>query len=665
MRTRQLLPSAIYVLTMLLVVLTASSACAAPATISLRSTRQILLADGKHTTDIIAEVKDSSGRPAQDVEVQFNTTLGNFTQSRVLAFGGRASTQMTSAPIAGTAHITATVASNGLSGVSNPIDVVFTDDPDATFEGNAYIQVVGASYLAYSVSDRMIEAHGKEGGAKLQFRNFEVSADRMQLECTDQALIRATGHITLKRGKKILLAERLYYSMQSGQGYAMTEIDGRLTPVTIGGENLIITPLTTPIPTSYQHLRELQVKMVIVAKSITYFPGDRLQFRRPHFYQDQVQLYTLPYYELPLNSEQLFSDHFISVGTSGFGLELPFYYNLTPRSSGIVYLRHQPQIGRSSFATQPGWSIDMVQGYSSMGGTDNRYDGAYGFTGLTRSDWGFRWSHNQEFSQASQGSFYFDFPNHDSLFSSANLTHQMKNFRIGTNLAAGQTFTGSPTTSLRTNTYAESNPAHLLGSKTVMFTVGTRYSMGSYDSRDPLLAKQSDSTEEITMRAFTRPWRMGSRTTLSDSVTVGHLWSQHQGSGLIGLATLSLDHALQGGGAVNLTYDLVDRPNTFIGASGKQRVSLTYSVAQSKHITVSMFGSAYLDSNEAAFLADMSYRIDKNYRLLLSATAQKYGGESYQDLEFTLGRRIGIRELQLTYSTFNHRISFDFTATRF
>ena len=49
-------------------------------TLSLRSSRSTLLADGKQSTDIIAEVRDSSGRIAgSGVSVQFQTTLG--TQS--------------------------------------------------------------------------------------------------------------------------------------------------------------------------------------------------------------------------------------------------------------------------------------------------------------------------------------------------------------------------------------------------------------------------------------------------------------------------------------------------------------------------------------------------------------------------------------------------------
>src|SRR5581483_6933791 len=278
---------------------------------------------------------------------------------------------------------------------------------------------------------------------------------RLQVRC-DDLIVRASDNVVLKRGGHVFRASRLYYSLQSGQGYAIAELDDKLQPVVLSGERLRVEASPTPIPSSYMIFPELQVKLVIVARAITYFPGDRLQFRRPKFYQDQGQLLSLPYYELSLNSTELFSDQFISLGTSGFGLELPFYFNLSPRSTGIVYLRHQQQLGRSYYATDPGWSLDLVQGYSAQG--SRRFEGAFGFTGLTRSDWGFRWTHSQEFNTATQASFYLDFPHHEGYFSSTNFSQQARAFRWGANIASGQTFTGPSASSFRSDVYVETQP---------------------------------------------------------------------------------------------------------------------------------------------------------------------------------------------------------------
>ena len=216
--------------------------------------------------------------------VQFQTSMGTLSSLTVPAFGGVARTRLTS-NVVGTARISAFAPGYG---VSQPIEINFTDDPEAIFGGNSYITAVGNSYLAYSATDRVIDAQGKNAGAKVTYRNIEVSADRIQLRCEDN-LIRAAGAVTLRRGKVELKAERLYYSLVSGQGYILAERNGHGQIFFLSGENLIEQP-TTPIPNTYLLFPELQVKLMIVARGITYFPGDRLQFRRPRFFQDQAQI---------------------------------------------------------------------------------------------------------------------------------------------------------------------------------------------------------------------------------------------------------------------------------------------------------------------------------------------------------------------------------------
>ena len=131
------------------------------------------------------------------------------------------------------------------------------------------------------------------------------------------------------------------------------------------------------------------------------------------------------------------------------------------------------------------------------------------------------------------------------------------------------------------------------------------------------------------------------------------------------LASLALDHTIPGGGNINLSYDFVTRPASQLVSNGKHRISLTYGLSAGKRFEATFFGSAFLDQSDASFLADVSYKLDRNWRLIAGATLQQFAGESYRDLEFTVGHRIGARELQLTYSTLLKRISLDFTATRF
>lgn len=660
MRSAIKAPVILLVSLMLMMGLRLPRAFAAGAAIQLTATRTTLLADGKQTTTLRALVRDSTGRYAPEgTNVNFQISGGGTLSPPVAqTHGGYATVTLTSSPIAGISYITAT----GGGGVSQTLEILFTDDPSATFQGNNYMLASSSSYLAYSATDKVIEAIGKDGGARIAYRNLEISADRMQLRCSD-LILRARDNVTIKKAGKTIKLNRLYYSLQSGEGFAVGELDGRLQTLEIAGENLRIQASRTPIPTSYINFPDLQVKLNIVARSITFFPNDRLQFRRAKFYQDEVQILSLPYYELGLNSQELFSDQFISVGTSGFGLELPVYYDLSPRTSGVVYLRHQQPLGRGYYTTEPGWAIDVLQGYSSLG--DHRYEGSYGFTGLTRSDWGFRFNHNQEFNSRTQASFDLQFPRHDSIFSSVNFSHQLQAFRLGGNYSGGQTFTSDHTTSSRGDLFVETVPHPFFHSRDYAYTFGTTYTDGQTRSTLSGVTNYHESSENVNLRVFAKPIPIDKRTSFTNSFSLGHTWSDTGGTGATALATLGLDHTLPGGGSINVTFDYVNQPSGVYNASGRERLSATYNLQSRKRFSAFIFGSMYLDANEASILADATYRLDSRWRFIGAVTLQRFGSDSYSDIEFIVGRRIGARELQFGYSTLKQRFSFDFTATRF
>ena len=641
---------------MLLAALNVNNAHAAPA-VSLRASKSTLLADGKQQTELFVNLQGAG--LTNSVEVTFTTTKGTLRDTHVRAYGGVAHTTLTSSPVVGIAEITAFIP----GAVSNTVSIEFTDDPEATFEGNNYMLITAKGYLAYSATDKVIEAQGKDGGTRLTFRNFELTADRLRLECNDHANIRASGNVTFRRGKNVIHGLKLNFSLANNEGQAIAEIDGKLQAVKVGGSHLTLTPDALPAPSSRYIFPDLQIKLVINANSITYFPGDRLQFHRARFFQDQAKILELPYYELALNSDQLFSDHFISVGTRGFGLDLPFYYNLTPTNSGIIDVHHGQQVGRSFFATNPGFGVDVMQGYSAQG--DKRFEGAYGFTNLLSSNWDFRWQHSQLFGSNTQTSMYVDFPHHDSVFANTNISQQTKTLRYGLNVSESQAFTSDQSNTFHNDIYVETQPHRLLHSNDFNYVVSTSYSTSRFTAHDVASIPYHDTSEQVSFRAYTRPFKLDTRTTLTNSFSAGQLWDGPTNTGVLGLATLSLDHTLSGGGAINLTYDFATRPQHILDSGGKHRVSLAYNVTNNKHVQLSVFGSTYLDAADSSLFADAAYRLNKDWRILTQATIQRSQGQTYKDLEFTLGRRIGARELELTYSTYNKRISFDLTATHF
>ena len=306
----------------------------------------------------------------------------------------------------------------------------------------------------------------------------------------------------------------------------------------------------------------------------------------------------------------------------------------------------------------------MVQGYSQQG-EGSRYEGAFGLIGMTRSDWGFRWTHNHEFNQSSQATMYLDFPQHNSVYSSVTYNQQSKKFRWGSNLSAGQTFYSPIDNSVRGDIYAETQPRTLLGNKNFLYTLGSNVSRVTNRSSNTDFGNYNETTQTLGMRAFSRPMRLDTRTSLTSSFSLGNQWTSLGRNGLTALATMSLDHTIPGGGTLGFSYDLVQQPAGQYVSTGNHRLGLTYNVVATKKMQVSFFGSAYMDAPDASFLADFAYRLNNDWRVLSAVTLQRFAEQSFQDIQFTIGRRLGARELQLTYSTFNKRISLDLTATRF
>jgi hypothetical protein len=645
---------------LLLTVMAVGTVGAAPAIVILHATQDIILADGKAQVTIWAEVHDSNGRPINGATVEFQTTAGTLSQTRSSAFNGRAETRLTSGVQPGVAHITAIVEGADV-GVANPLDIQFTDDPEETLAGNSYFLATG-SYVAYSPLDHVIEAHGENGSARLTYRTFTLTADRYQLKCDDTAILRAYNHIVMRRGKDVIHAIRLYYSLVTGDGFAVAEVNGQLHNVQISGVHMTLKPIPTAIPTSYVSLPDLQQKLIVAARSISYLPGEKLQFRRPRFFQDGTQIMALPYYEMPLNSQELFSDHFLSVGSRGLGLTVPYYYSLSPTGSGVLTLSHQEPLTRGYSTSEPGWSLDMLQSYSGNG--VRRFDGNYGFTGLLHPDWGFHWSHSQELNPNTQGSFYLDFPQHDSVNANVSLTQQEHAFRVGLNLSAGDQFALGGESNLRSEAYAETNPHQLIGMKGLQYVFTTRVVGAAVNSPDPVLRAQGQSLAETAVRAFTRPVHLDKQTTVTTSVTLGQIFSVAKQSGTEGIADISLNRRLAQNSILSLAYDYDSVPGAvLLAAGGKHRASLVYQFTASKHFQATLFGSSYLDSPSRSLVADMAYRLNSNWRVLFSATVEQDYGLGYKDFEFTLGRRIGARELELSYSTYYRRIFFDLTTT--
>lgn len=633
-------------------------------TIRLTASRYTILNNGKDATEIIAEPRDSTGSPMPEgSEITFNSNLGTFAPASVVRVQSGIARVRLSSQQKGTATVRAITTGGGFA----QFDIQFTDDPAETFQGNVYVNIQSTGSLLYSAGDRIIEAIGRtqgedekaRPGALITYRGIEVIADSLQIDCQTNTL-RARGHVTARVGKNRMSCNKLYLPLLGGDGFAIADVDNRLGPVKVLANSLKLEPMDHPIPPRYLQLEDLAgAKLAITARQIMYFPGQKLQFKRPRFYQDGQLLVSMAFYQLGLYSTAVLSDQFMSLGTTGLSMDIPIYYDLTPGSTGIFHVRHGEKSGRSSYAFQPGWSLDLVQSYATVKGS-SRYTGEMGLTGVSGNDWGFRWSHSQEFDQDTRATLFLDTPQHKSVIGAASVMHQFGALTGGLNFSANRSMTGIPSNGMEGSLYLETIPRKM-GKSGYMMAIGATSSTMSQRTGDYQIRSLS---QDLHTRFYSNPFKIDKKTTVSNYMTVGQAWNNTGSSGLTMLTSITANHSIRPGANLNVTYDY-SRESTTLGGMGNHRLSANFLASAGNKWSMYLYHSRLLDGPSSSTTGDFNFTFAPRWRMALTATMQQYSFSKYQDIEMGIARSIGGRDLVISYSTYNHRIFFNIEASRF
>jgi hypothetical protein len=528
--------------------------------------------------------------------------------------------------------------------------------------------VRGTASTIYYPGLRILEASGRTTGepsgsglpgASITYRNIQVFADSIQLDCNSN-VVRARGHVRIVKGGKRLECSKLFFPLSTGDGFAITEQGNKIKPVRVKSSDLAIDIPPNGVPTQLLELEDLsQQTQMVVAKEVRLYPGDKLQFNRPKFYQEGQALFSMPMYSMALFSNTLLSEQVVSVGSQGIGVDMPLYYDLSPVSMGLFHIRHGEQNGRSSFATRPGWSLDMTQAYNSNGG-NRRYTGEVNITGMSRPDWGLQWNHSQELDPDTMASFDFDLPQHRAVFAQANLTRQWSGLRMMANLSGNRSISGISSSGVQGDLTLGTMPkkvgktgylmsfnadANVIHSQTLGFTNGI-------------------ASQGVSMQLTSQPFKLGKATNVTNYMTFGNIWANGGRGGANITSNLTLNHIFSPTASMMLAYDYQKQPLTLLG-TGNHKVSTMLRMSGGSKWDLFLFGSMMLDERNSTLVSDINYVIAPRWHLSLSSTIQQFSTASYRDFSLGIGRTVGGRDIVISYSTFNHRFFFDLQASRF
>lgn len=598
----------------------------------LSANPQSIVADGKSTAMIGAEVRDPDGNLVADgTLVNFSTSAGA-VDSAVQTRAGVARARLRSSSTPGAAIVSASLATGGAVA---QIRVDFVPE-GSEFRGESHLTLVSSGYLVYHPGERIVEAMD---GIRIYHRGLTIEAASAQVDL-GRAVVRARHRVggtpvTISRGGKVVQASQLYYGLSDMQGQLVTTTNDKVERLSLNGRDLSTSSENLGDTKMLDFVSLEESEMVVMAKAMTIKPGEEIHLRQARVYVGDTKVISLPLHVIPLRPSGG-SRRLITLTSSGVRLDIPIYYSLTPNSTGSFQVRHQRQAGWGYYGAQPGWSLDLVQDYTFGG--DAR--GSLGIDRILGGEWGAHWSHEQQFGNATRLYSYFDYPAHRDLFGSMSLSHSLKNSVLGMSLYASQVRSGND--SVSGDLYIQSRPKPLVG-KYADYSISARTTYSSYTGTDG-----DKMGFGVQGQLLGRTLKLTPSTNFRASATVGHDWGGRS-NGLTGYATASLFQRLGQTSSLGLTYSYTRDPG-IISTLGRHSLNATGYLNGSSPWSASFFSTIGLDGDLFSSFGDVYYQLRPDLRLGVIGTYQQFGGADYGDLELAVGKKIWNQEFLVVYS---------------
>lgn len=667
-----------------------------PAAVDLTASPSVIMADGQSTTIITAQVSSSAGHTVPDgTLVRFTTTSGTLSASSVAVTAGIARITLTSSPLAGTAVVTATFLGAG-GGASGQVTVEFTNDKDLANSDRGdeeWIRVSSKEYLEYSADDQIIDAAAPKHGTHMSYQGLSIDADALQVDIQAE-VVHARNAIVRRGDKELIDAALLSYNLVSHDGHAIvTDAPDQRTVgnVVLSGPDLKATP-EPPAGGSgdtsdrYSFADISASRVLIVASDVAVKPNDVIQLKHASIFVDSKKVVSMPYQVMPLSTNQIFGQQLLGYGTDGLIVNVPYYFSVSPTNTGTLYLRSEAASEQNGtfYTGRTGLSLDMDENY---GASDGPSHGDFQLMGLTRGDWSASWTHSQTFGPTTRGYFYFDSPEHRGLLASGNLIQQFPHLSFNLNASESTTpsVDGYSSNSRTLDAYFQTDPHRLFGTgKTGLDAVGLLTAQNNQTNiglPGGGSTNTSDDTRGAGLRFFTPTLSLDRKTTLTDSLNFEQDYSQTtKTSGLTAQVNLAATKRLGPTTSTTFTYSFVhnpflaqphlaELPNAavlLLNPVDRHDFNLSFLTGPPSGKWNFTFVTSYeMPTQSQSVSATMNYRLSPVWHVGVDDYLDKLGIFTFQDLEFSLSRRIGNRDFVLSWDTIYHRFQFNLAAGQF
>ncbi|MEN6521415.1 MAG: Ig-like domain-containing protein [Armatimonadota bacterium] len=609
-----------------------------------------IIADGKSIATIGAEIRDSDGNLVPDgTLVSFSSSLGTI-QSSVSTTAGVARARLSGGTVTGTATVSAWVTQGGAVGQVK-VELLA---PGTEISRQSFVTIASKSYLVYDPAKMVIQA---SGGATVMHRGLMMNADEIEfdlqagiIKCRQSA---GGKIIKLSRGNKSLQVCALYYRVEDMKGKAIIESEtGNMERVSIRGADMAIEPDTDNLSPVIFNFSDISMSDVLMkASSITVRLKDEIHFRHAQVYVDGKKVLSVPLHVLELDSSKSQSSQYVGWGANGLKVDVPLYYSLSPSSTGALHVRRGQQSGWGFYSGNSGWSLDLVQDYT----TDTGGEGNLELNGVTSGEWGANWHFNQQYDSGSRVYSYLSFPAHKDLFGMINLSKPLGKSSLGLNIYGNkyQDQKGSVSTDL----YLQSQPKPIAGGAANYVLLGrTSYATGNDSSNDGVGAGAQ-------MQVYGKPVTFSKRAGLTNTLTIGQDWGGER-SGFSLLGNSSFNYRIGKTSSFGLVYSYTRDPS-YSDLSGRHRLSANIMYMPSTLWQARIYSTQMIDTPQSSTFADVSYRLFPTWRINLLQTFQSYDKYDYSDTEIALCKEIQDHEMMLIWSKSRNRFRVEFNVGQF
>jgi hypothetical protein len=638
------------------------------------------VADGRSTTTITAEVRDSRGNLVPDgTKVSFESTLGLFREALVSTTGGFARAVLQAGGVPGIATITVKT----IDTLSQPstIEFEFVGDRSDLSSATEYIELVSPGYMEFVPDSRIMAASAPNKAVSIRYRNVVIEADDIQINISRYE-VRARN-ARLKVGKLNREFDELYFKLKDRTGIG-TGTFKAILPSPFKMEGFVPRPQTgepgryanvgkeverygllnifreevTPAPTTDEARRldfELAVASTssVMAKKAIIFPQKEIQFQKAEVMVAGNRVMKMPLYSLNLMQLQGSSvvSSMINVSDNQVQVNYPYYLSLRPGQTSLLRFRTGERYGRG------GSSSGAFLDYELSWNKGDDMDGKFTVSGIGRKDWSIGVQQYKRLDDRTTAFGMVEVPANQSIYGSLNLSRIYNGFSVSGNASTSQYLRGLRYSTFDTSLVAEKDPTKV-GNLPVQLYLGLTASKSSNS-----LLNSDQTAMGVRARLQSSAVSIGPKTTAYFGMSAAHLTGRNVASGLTLTGEMSLSHRLNSATTIRATYNFL-RDGYNDRFLGQHRVGLEARY-YTERFQANIFGTKGLDVERMSLYGDMSFGISDSWWLTSTYTLDRYLDSTYLDYTFGLGYRVQGREIGLVWSNSTKRIGLQLLGAQF